>query len=72
MGIPVYFKTLVSKYQDTILHKGKFNDIQSIFFDLNCLIHPCCRGLTDETEMIHKILYSIKVRYNKYSLKSCL
>ena len=60
MGIPVYFKTLVSKYQDTILHKGNFNDIQSIFFDLNCLIHPCCRGLTDETEMIHKILSEIQ------------
>ena len=60
MGIPVYFKTLVSKYQDTILHKGKLNDIQSIFFDLNCLIHPCCRGLTDETEMIHKILSEIQ------------
>ena len=60
MGIPVYFKTLVSKYQDTILHKGKLNDIQFIFFDLNCLIHPCCRGLNDETEMIHKILSEIQ------------
>ena len=56
MGIPVYFKTLITDYQDTILHKGKLNDIQAIFFDLNCLIHPCCRGKTDETEMIDTIV----------------
>ena len=60
MGIPVYFKTLITDYQDTILHKGKLNDIQAVFFDLNCLIHPCCRGLTDETEMIEKIVSEIQ------------
>ena len=62
MGIPVYFKTLVSKYQDTILLKGKANTdkINHLFLDLNCLIHPCCRGLTDENEMIDKILFEIQ------------
>jgi len=59
MGIPVYFKTLVSDYSDTILHKDKYNDINSLFFDLNCLIHPSVRGLTDEDEMITKILSDI-------------
>ena len=59
MGIPVYFKTLVSEYSDTILHKDKYNDISSLFFDLNCLIHPSVRGLTDEDEMITKILSDI-------------
>lgn len=28
-------------------------------FDLNCLIHPCCKGLTDETQMYKNILDSI-------------
>ena len=59
MGIPVYFKTLVSEYSDTILKKDKYNDIDSLFFDLNCLIHPSVRGLTDEDEMITKILSDI-------------
>ena len=59
MGIPVYFKTLVSEYSDTILYKDKYNDIDSLFFDLNCLIHPSVRGLTDEDEMITKILSDI-------------
>ena len=27
MGIPVYFKTLVSEYHDIILHKSKLKDI---------------------------------------------
>ena len=59
MGIPVYFKTLVSKYQDTILHKGKLDKINYLFLDLNCLIHPCCRNLTDELDMYKNILDSI-------------
>lgn len=59
MGIPVYFKTLISDYGDTILHKDIYDDINHLFFDLNCLIHPCARGLTDETEIINKILDEI-------------
>ena len=59
MGIPVYFKTLVSQYQDSILIKKQIENVGSIFFDLNCLIHPCCRGETDETIMIQKIIQSI-------------
>jgi len=56
MGIPVYFKTLISDYGDNILHKDKYDDINYLFFDLNCLIHPCARGLSDEEEIIDKIL----------------
>ncbi len=59
MGIPVYFKTLISDYGDTILHKDKYDDINHLFFDLNCLIHPCARGLTDSNEIIDKILNEI-------------
>jgi len=60
MGIPVYFKTIITKYSNNIIHKGKLDtEIQSLFLDLNCLIHPCCRELTDEIEMIQKILYEI-------------
>ena len=59
MGIPVYFKTLVSQYQDDILIKKQINEVGSIFFDLNCLIHPCCRDETDESIMIQKIIDSI-------------
>ena len=59
MGIPVYFKTLISDYGDSILHKDKYDDINHLFFDLNCLIHPCVRGLSDENEIINKILSEI-------------
>ena len=59
MGIPVYFKTLISNYGDSILHKDTYDDINHLFFDLNCLIHPCARGLTDEEEIINKILNEI-------------
>ena len=59
MGIPVYFKTLITDYGDNILHKDIYDDINYLFFDLNCLIHPCARGLTDEEEIINKILSEI-------------
>ena len=38
MGIPVYFKTLLNDYQDTILEKNKLHKVNSLFLDLNCLI----------------------------------
>ena len=67
MGIPVYFKTLISDYGESIIHKEKYNDINSLFFDLNCLIHPCARGLNDEVEIINKILSEIDkiIEYTK-------
>ena len=60
MGIPVYFKTLIEDYNDLCLPHTRKLTIDNLYFDLNCLIHPCCRGLTDETEMIHKILSEIQ------------
>lgn len=59
MGIPVYFKTLISDYGDSILHKNIYEDINHLFFDLNCLIHPCARELSDENEIIKKIVTEI-------------
>ena len=60
MGIPVYFKTIVQENSSEVLHKGRLEDeINFLFLDLNCLIHPSVRGLTDETEMIEKILNDI-------------
>ena len=67
MGIPVYFKTILSKYQDSILIKHKINNVDSLFFDLNCLIHPCCRNETDESRMIQNIIDNIYklIEYSK-------
>ena len=60
MGIPVYFKTLVQEYQDSILIKNKLENVHSLFLDLNCAIHPCCQGETDEEVMIQKIISKIE------------
>ena len=59
MGIPVYFKTLINEYQDDILITQKIDNVEALFLDLNCLIHPCCRGETDEKIMIQKVLDGI-------------
>jgi len=64
MGIPVYFKTIVSQYHQDILDTGR-PVLGTLCLDLNCLIHPCCReilsqGLSDESLMIQKILETIE------------
>ena len=59
MGIPVYFKTLVQEYQDSILIKNKLTSIKSLFLDLNCAIHPCCSGESDEEIMLNRIISKI-------------
>jgi len=59
MGIPFYFKTLVQEYQDSILIKNKLTSVQSLFLDLNCAIHPCCSGESDEEIMLNKIISKI-------------
>ncbi len=60
MGIPVYFKTLIEDY-DKICHSTHATHVKHLFFDLNCLIHPCCHGETDEHIMYEKITSKINI-----------
>jgi len=56
MGIPSYFKNIISDYNNILIQEDLFNiNINNLFFDLNCLIHPACHGLTDEQEMFDNI-----------------
>ena len=60
MGVPSYFKNIIQTYPDILISKDNFHyKVNNLFFDLNCLIHPCCRGLTDEQEMYEKIYNGI-------------
>jgi 5'-3' exonuclease len=57
MGIPVYFKTLLTKHENLLITP---NNINNLFLDLNCLIHPCCRNEVDENIMIKNIKIKIE------------
>ena len=71
MGIPVYFKTIVQEYESTVLKKDKLS-CNSLFLDLNCAIHPCCRGQTDESIMIEIIIDKINDLVDTTSVKDLL
>tara|TARA_R110002074_G_scaffold402251_1_gene605730 strand:+ start:3708 stop:5174 length:1467 start_codon:yes stop_codon:yes gene_type:complete len=64
MGIPVFFKTCIEDYNYICFPLDNRN-IDYLFFDLNCLIHPCCHGETDENIMCKKILDNINLIVNK-------
>lgn len=60
MGVPSYFKNIIQRYNNILIKNDLFNKkINNLFFDLNCLIHPCCRNLTDENEMYDNIYENI-------------
>lgn len=46
MGIPLYFKIISEKYPEII--RDDINSKESLFLDLNCAIHPCCRKVMEE------------------------
>ena len=49
MGIPAYFRHLIKEYNDIVfgLKYSYFDNIDRIFFDLNCAIHPCAKKIAD-------------------------
>ena len=55
MGIPVYFKTLIDDYNNICIPSTQKINSDYLFFDLNCLIHPCCKNETDESKMYENI-----------------
>ena len=43
MGIPLYFKSIYDDYPEIIIKD--IEGLNSLFLDLNCAIHPCCRNI---------------------------
>ena len=60
MGIPVFFKTLITDYTH-VIEPVTNQKVDNLFFDLNCLLHPSCASIKDgdEDKMIEKILFDI-------------
>jgi 5'-3' exonuclease len=61
MGIPVFFKTLITDYQH-VIEPVDGQHVDNLFFDLNCLLHPSCASVKDgnEGEMINTIIRDIR------------
>ena len=59
MGIPLYYKHIISQHPDIITESKNKIIVNNLLFDLNCAIHPCCAQKTDEKEMFSSILEKI-------------
>jgi 5'-3' exonuclease len=61
MGIPSYYRNIIQAYPEIIIPCEEFkNSPDNLFLDLNCAIHPCCAGKTDELEMYDAIFEKIQ------------
>lgn len=59
MGIPKYFRHITTKYPTVIKDSTSNLQIQNLYFDLNCLIHPCVRNVSSAHPHLvekHKLL----------------
>jgi 5'-3' exoribonuclease 2 len=70
MGIPLFFKTMSSKYDNIVLDDIKNNN-NALFFDLNCLVHPCARRIVEHfyTKDKNKLESKICIEVNCYIKK---
>ena len=48
MGIPLFFKIISEKYDNTTIYTDSLKKGEFLFLDMNCLIHPCCKSLLDD------------------------
>lgn len=73
MGIPLYYKNIIQDFPDIIIPDNDFNiEIDNLFLDLNCAIHPCCANKTDEQEMYDSIFDKIKECIQLTNVKSLI
>ena len=77
MGIPAYFRHLIRNYSDIVFRlqdsKYNFDNVDRIFFDLNCAVHPCAKKVSDsfsysklKKQSYEKIIYRIYYCSNRF------
>ncbi len=52
MGIPKYFRHITGKYPTVVKNVDTKVQIQNLYFDMNCLIHPCVGTVSKNYPML--------------------
>ena len=71
MGIPLFFKNMSERYDNIVYESIQNNTNNALFFDLNCLIHPCARKIVEHyyTPDTTKLEIKIGIEVNSYIKK---
>lgn len=65
MGIPKYFRHITQKYPEVIVDVDSKVKIDNLYFDMNCLIHPCTGNVTKSNKKL-VILHNSAEQTDKY------
>ena len=70
MGIPKYFRHVISNF-DSLVSQTNNNKVKinNLYFDMNCLIHPCVRNITSNYTDLLKEHNELK-KTSKYKTQS--
>jgi 5'-3' exonuclease len=71
MGIPSYFKQIVSRYANVIMNNKGHQPIDRLFIDFNCILHKCAHDISHKhlnisAKVLEDMVMKESIKYVQY------